>query len=186
MKMSTMLNAFSYMLAGFLTGIAVAGYIPFNWTFVIPVWMPHKMITLAFLFGVAGLLFFLVIYFVLELLSNRNLLDKSEIAVPGALLLLIVVLVVLPKEPEESLSEVSGSIDASDPLNIVLFTLDTTRADYIGCYQKTPIKTPCMDRLAREGVMFTRAYSTSNSTVPSHASIMTSLYVEEHNVLGNN
>lgn len=64
--------------------------------------------------------------------------------------------------------------------NVLLITMDTTRADRLGCYGNETIRTPVLDRLAREGVIFSRAEATAPSTVPSHASILTGLYPAHH------
>ncbi|MCK4660720.1 MAG: sulfatase-like hydrolase/transferase [Phycisphaerae bacterium] len=69
--------------------------------------------------------------------------------------------------------------------NIVLITVDTTRADFIGCYGNKLAATPHIDRLAREGAMFTRCTTCSSLTVPSHASIMTAVYPFVHGVRNN-
>jgi arylsulfatase A-like enzyme len=69
--------------------------------------------------------------------------------------------------------------------NVLLITLDTTRADHLGCYGYKPAKTPNLDRLAQEGVRFTRAYCPAPLTLPSHASIMTGLYPVTHGVRNN-
>lgn len=64
--------------------------------------------------------------------------------------------------------------------NVLLVTMDTTRADRIGCYGNEDIETPALDRLAREGVVFSQATATSPSTLPSHTSILTGLYPAHH------
>jgi arylsulfatase len=69
--------------------------------------------------------------------------------------------------------------------NLILVTVDTLRADHVGAYGNTRVRTPHLDRLANEGVVFERAFSQSHITVPSHLSILTSLPVTEHGV-GNN
>ena len=69
--------------------------------------------------------------------------------------------------------------------NVLLITLDTTRADHLGCYGHKPARTPNIDRLAREGVRFARAYCPAPLTLPSHASIMTGLYPVTHGVRNN-
>ena len=66
------------------------------------------------------------------------------------------------------------------PVNVLLITLDTLRADYLGCYGNTWIKTPTLDAVAREAVVFEQAISQAPSTTPSHASIMTSTYPFDH------
>ena len=71
------------------------------------------------------------------------------------------------------------------PYNVLLITLDTTRADHLGCYGHEPARTPNLDGLAREGVRFARAYCPAPLTLPSHASIMTGLYPVAHGVRNN-
>jgi len=69
--------------------------------------------------------------------------------------------------------------------SILLITLDTTRADHLGCYGYQPARTPSLDRLAQEGVRFTRAYCPAPLTLPSHCSIMTGLDPVAHGVRNN-
>lgn len=64
--------------------------------------------------------------------------------------------------------------------NVVLITIDTLRADRLGCYGFSPAHTPHLDRLAHEGLLFTEAYAQVPLTLPSHASILTGLYPPEH------
>jgi len=64
--------------------------------------------------------------------------------------------------------------------NLVVVTFDTTRADHVGHLGYTRPTTPRMDELAREGIVFTAAYSTSSWTAPSHASLFTGLLPTEH------
>jgi arylsulfatase A-like enzyme/tetratricopeptide (TPR) repeat protein len=73
---------------------------------------------------------------------------------------------------------------ASKP-NVLLLTLDTTRADRLGCYGYAAAKTPALDGLARDGVRFARAYCPVPLTLPSHASILTGLYPLGHGVRNN-
>jgi len=69
--------------------------------------------------------------------------------------------------------------------NILLVTLDTTRADHLGCYGYPPAKTPHLDGLAREGIRFARVYCPAPLTLPSHCSIMSGLYPVTHGVRNN-
>ena len=69
--------------------------------------------------------------------------------------------------------------------NILLITLDTTRADRLGCYGYTRARTRRFDRLAAEGVRFEWAFSPAPITLPAHASIFTGLYPFEHGVRNN-
>src|SRR5260370_28575543 len=70
-------------------------------------------------------------------------------------------------------------------LNVILITLDTTRADKIGCYGDPAALTPTIDELARRGVLFERAYTPVPLTLPAHASIHTGLYPFEHGLFTN-
>lgn len=64
---------------------------------------------------------------------------------------------------------------------VILVTLDTTRADYLGCYGASfPGISPRIDELATEGVLFTQAISQAAVTPVSHASIMTGLWPYHH------
>lgn len=64
--------------------------------------------------------------------------------------------------------------------NVLLITLDTTRADRLGCYGYAGGSTPALDSLAASGVRFDRARCNVPLTLPSHATIMTGLYPPEH------
>jgi len=65
-------------------------------------------------------------------------------------------------------------------LNILLISIDTLRADHLGCYGYAKETSPAIDRLAERGVRFEQAVSASPWTLPSHMSMMTSLYPEQH------
>jgi arylsulfatase A-like enzyme/Flp pilus assembly protein TadD len=69
--------------------------------------------------------------------------------------------------------------------NLVLITIDTLRADHVGCYGYKPIRTPNMDRLASEGVRFQNVVSQVPLTLPSHCTIMTGAYPVFHGVRDN-
>jgi arylsulfatase A-like enzyme/Flp pilus assembly protein TadD len=55
--------------------------------------------------------------------------------------------------------------------NLLLITIDTLRADSLGCYGGLQSKTPNIDRLAANGVLFSRAFANTSTTLPSHANI---------------
>jgi arylsulfatase A-like enzyme len=69
--------------------------------------------------------------------------------------------------------------DPSRP-NILVLVLDTVRADYLSAYGYPRETTPRIDRFAREGALFAKAYSSSSWTLPSHASILTGLTLSQH------
>jgi arylsulfatase A-like enzyme len=66
--------------------------------------------------------------------------------------------------------------------DVLLVVVDTLRADQLGCYGHPRSPTPNLDALAAGGVLFERAVAASSRTAPSHASIMTSLFVNEHSI----
>ena len=74
---------------------------------------------------------------------------------------------------------------ARDRLNLVIVTLDTTRADRIGAYGSHEVETPTIDRLATEGVLFEQAVSAAPLTLPAHSSLFTGRFPPEHGVRDN-
>jgi arylsulfatase A-like enzyme len=69
--------------------------------------------------------------------------------------------------------------------NVLLITMDTTRADRIGCYGYGAAATPQIDALAAGGIRFARAYSPVPLTLPAHSSILTGKYPYAHHVRNN-
>jgi len=63
--------------------------------------------------------------------------------------------------------------DLLERQNVLLITLDTTRADRLGLYGCPVDSSPNLDRVAEEAIVWTRAVSTSSWTLPSHASLFT-------------
>jgi arylsulfatase A-like enzyme len=70
-------------------------------------------------------------------------------------------------------------------MSVVLVTIDTLRADHVGCYGYGRVETSTIDRLAAEGILFENAISQVPLTNPSHATILTSAYPQSHGVLDN-
>lgn len=64
--------------------------------------------------------------------------------------------------------------------DVILITIDTLRADYVGAYGSTRVKTPWLDSLAADGLLFENAYCQVPLTPPSHASILTGAYPLSH------
>jgi arylsulfatase A-like enzyme/cytochrome c-type biogenesis protein CcmH/NrfG len=65
---------------------------------------------------------------------------------------------------------------AKPALNVVLITIDTLRADHVGCYGYKQIKTPNIDGLAADGMRFESAFAVVPVTLPSHSSMLTGTY----------
>lgn len=66
--------------------------------------------------------------------------------------------------------------------NIAVIIIDNLRADHVGCYGYDRPTSPVIDAIAKEGVLFRRAHSTSNYTAPPHATLLTARYPSEHGV----
>jgi arylsulfatase A-like enzyme len=97
---------------------------------------------------------------------DRNERDGTERPVPQA-----------PPQPAEITS-------AGSP-NLLLITMDTTRADALGAYGQRWDTSPHIDRLAETGVLFEYATTSSPETLPSHATIFTGTWPYVHGVRAN-
>ena len=68
---------------------------------------------------------------------------------------------------------------------VVIVSLDTTRADRLGCYGYADATTPHLDALAGEAALFEQAVSPVPTTLPSHSTIFTGVYPQDHGVRYN-
>jgi len=66
----------------------------------------------------------------------------------------------------------AGCKRAHPPENFILITLDAQRADYLSSYGATHVKTPNLDGLARQGILFENCFSLIPITGPAHAAIL--------------
>ena len=69
--------------------------------------------------------------------------------------------------------------------SVLLVTIDTLRADRLGCYGDSRARTPRIDALAAAGTLFERAFTPVPITLPAHASLLTGLIPPAHGVRGN-
>jgi len=69
--------------------------------------------------------------------------------------------------------------------DVLLVTVDTTRADHLSCYGHFARTTPHIDAVAARGLLFENAYAPMPLTLPSHASMLTGLTPRRHGVLEN-
>ncbi len=109
----------------------------------------------------------------LNILSNRSVVNAALRWMVS--LALLVMAVGCERDDADRVNEPS----APSGLNVLLVTLDTTRADRLGCYGYDTAETPNLDKLAAEGVRFDRAYAQAPLTLPSHASLLTGKYPPE-------
>ena len=70
-------------------------------------------------------------------------------------------------------------------LNVVWISIDTLRADHLGCYGHPEQATPNIDRLAAEGTLFEQCTSSCPITLPSHSSMLTATHPFVHGARHN-
>ena len=93
-------------------------------------------------------------------------------------------LVLLIAFPISTIGQRSATLGASRP-NIVFVLVDDLRWDELGCAGHPFIKTPNIDRIAREGAMFRNAFVTTPLCSPSRASFLTGQYAHTHGIIDN-
>ncbi len=69
-----------------------------------------------------------------------------------------------------------------DAPNVLILLIDTLRADHLPTYGYNRATAPFLDKLAREGILFRQAYAPASYTLPSVASLFTSLYTSSHGI----
>lgn len=82
-------------------------------------------------------------------------------------------------------NDIPESIGTFPGASVVMVTLDTTRADRLGCYGSTAGLTPFLDDMAERGILFENAQSVGPVTLPAHTSMMTGLNPVKHEVRNN-
>ena len=112
---------------------------------------------------------------------------KRAAAIAGVVIAIVVVVALFrvgktSKRPNGQASEPTTLHADLRGANVLLITLDTTRADRIGAYDYPGAETPHLDALAEDGVLFEDTITPTAFTLPSHSSIMTGLYPTYHGV----
>lgn len=92
-----------------------------------------------------------------------------------------------PRGTEPAAARLSELVEtgAASGYNVLLVTLDTVRADRLGCYGHESAETPTLDSLIERGVRFDDAVASAPVTLPSHATILTGLSPLSHGVHDN-
>jgi len=120
--------------------------------------------------------------FVLALLASRlrgmRGLFRGRVAPCAAAGVLLVFVVA------EAWFRLGPALGGDERANVLLITVDTLRADHLGCYGHERATSPHLDRMALEGVRFDSALSQAPWTLPSMASLHTSLYPSQHGAIG--
>lgn len=108
----------------------------------------------------------------------------ARLALPATALLVALLLAALLPEARERWRRMRLWGDHTG-YNLLLVTLDTTRADFLSCYNRKIASMPGLDGAADGAVVFEAATAPTTTTVPSHASILTGVYPSEHGVVHN-
>jgi N-acetylglucosamine-6-sulfatase len=77
-------------------------------------------------------------------------------------------------------------VPGTKPKNVVIILIDDLRFDSLGCTGHLFLKTPNIDRLAQEGILFRHAFVTTSLCSPSRASLLTGRFMHHHRVYDNN
>jgi arylsulfatase A-like enzyme/Flp pilus assembly protein TadD len=79
----------------------------------------------------------------------------------------------------------SASVTRDPGLSMLVVSVDTLRADALGCYGRGDARTPWIDRIAADGVRFETARAHNVVTLPSHANLLSGQYPLRHGVRDN-
>ncbi len=79
----------------------------------------------------------------------------------------------------------AAPLQAAPRPNVLLVLCDDLRPDALGCYGSKHVRTPHIDRLAKEGIRFANTFCTTSLCSPSRASILSGLYAHAHGVTDN-
>jgi arylsulfatase A-like enzyme/Tfp pilus assembly protein PilF len=110
---------------------------------------------------------------------------------PIALIWVLLVAGCFDSDPDSSQSSsvppevVTTGAALSTALNVIVITLDTTRADALGSYGQALPTSPTLDRLAEQGTRFVSCTTSAPSTLPSHSSIFTGKHPHAHGARAN-
>jgi arylsulfatase A-like enzyme/predicted Zn-dependent protease len=110
--------------------------------------------------------------------------NKKRTAVAGLIILVLIVaslIVLLSRQARPDFARLRGG----KAFNVILVTLDTTRADRLGCYGFSRIETPTLDALAAHGIKFENCMAQTPLTLPSHSTLFTGTLPLFHGVRDN-
>lgn len=104
---------------------------------------------------------------------------------PAGALLVMLLVTLLAGGCSGDRGAASRGAASEEPPTVLLVTIDTLRADRVGCYGRDGAGTPRLDALAAAGARFSAAQTTAPITAPAHASILTGRTLPAHGVLEN-
>lgn len=112
-----------------------------------------------------------------RLLTSLNNLLKNRLVMTGFIVL------VIASTFQVMRTDITKKQTQYTQPNILLISFDTLGAKHMGCYGYEKNTTPNIDKFAEEGVLFEEHFSVSRSTLPSHMSMLTSVYPSVHKVV---
>jgi len=117
---------------------------------------------------------------------NKKKIGPWPVAAAGAVVVAVLLWVVLGlnRAPAKRIEGLWARRGVKKP-NVILITMDTTRADHLACYGYPYVRTPNLDALAGRGVLFEQAVTATPLTLPAHCTIMTGMYPTYHGVRVN-
>jgi arylsulfatase A len=118
-------------------------------------------------------------------LQRRGRLDARIASALSALALAGIAAAAPPAEDAAAASPAPLGRDAARPPNILLIVADDLGIGEVGAYGQQRIRTPHLDRLAEEGLLFERAYASSPVCAPSRASLLTGVHSGHAAIRGN-
>jgi arylsulfatase A-like enzyme/predicted Zn-dependent protease len=110
--------------------------------------------------------------------------NKKRLAVAGGLIVILIAVSLTVLLIRQTRPDFAGLREDKD-FNVILVTLDTTRADRLGCYGFSRIETPTLDALAARGIRFENCIAQTPLTLPSHSSLFTGTLPLFHGVRDN-
>ena len=110
-------------------------------------------------------------------MNRREFIQRAEVAGAGALM------AGGSTTGGEAEAQTAGSL--KNIKNIVVFFVDQQRVDSIGCYGNDIVETPNLDRLARNGVRFTNAYTPAPVCTPARMSLQCGMWAHQHRLIFN-
>ncbi len=137
---------------------------------------------LLWLLSLMGTCFAAVLFSLWAWRHGQKIARISGLALPWIVGTLLASLAALPLYPivmHQRAIPIATQAAESSP-NVILIIVDTLRADHLSSYHYGRLTSPNLDQLAVNGVLFENAIATSSWTLPSHASMLTGLYPNQH------
>ncbi|MCB9766168.1 MAG: sulfatase [Alphaproteobacteria bacterium] len=99
--------------------------------------------------------------------------------------MLMMTLLACLAEPPQDAGRAGAPLPDPAARHVIWVSIDTLRADALGAYGNADARTPVLDRLAAEGVLFETALTPHPTTLPSHTTMMTGTWAHTHGVARN-